>query len=181
LSNIFPTFSGADAFGGLIISFMVIKAGWGNTLTSLSELADASFDTAIKNKIRHAANNAIVDNFPGHAIEVRGIQGTKAGQNYLIEVEIAVPHNWPVGKTRAVEETVRKRIGEKVRGSRRVRVRFIPDEWHEQDFGEEFISPSVSARSSPEPEEEHNHHHSSNYHNEHVTNQQNGNGVKRRK
>jgi divalent metal cation (Fe/Co/Zn/Cd) transporter len=180
LSNVFPTFSGADAFGGLVISFMVIRAGWGNTWTALSELADASFDTAVKNKVHRAATNAVVDGFPGHAVEVRGIQGTKAGQNYIIEVEIAVPHDWPVGKTRAVEEAVRTRVGEKVRGARRVRVRFIPDKLHEQAFGEEFISPSVSARSSPEPEEEH-HHHSSNHNNEHATNQQNGNYVKRRK
>ena len=153
---------------------MVIRAGWGNTLTALSELADASFDPAIKSKVHRAATNAIADGFPGHTVEVRDIQGTKAGQNYLVEVDIAVPHDWPVGKTRAVEEAVRTRIGEKVRGSRRVKVRFLSDESSEQDFGEEFISPNTSMRSSPEPEEEH-------HHNEHITNQQNGNVVKRRK
>ena len=168
---------------------MVIRAGWGNTWTALSELADASFDATVKSKVHHAATNAIADGFPGHSVEVYDIQGTKAGQNYLIEVEIAVPHDCSVGKTRAVEEAVRMRIGEKVRGARRVRVRFLSDESREQDFGEEFISPSASARSSPEPEEEqhedqqhhrHHHHNSSDYHNEHSTNQQNGNGIKRR-
>lgn len=184
LSNVFPTFSGADAFGGLIISFMVIRAGWGNTWTALSELADASFDVAVKSRVHRAATSAIEDGFPGHTVEVRDIQGTKAGQNYLIEVEIAVPHDWSVGKTRAVEEAVRMRIGEKVRGARRVRIRFLSDESSEQDFGEEFISLNASARSSPEPEEEHHHHNnnsSSRHHHEHITNQQNGNGVKRRK
>ena len=178
---------------------MVIRAGWGNTWTALSELADASFDGTVKSRVHRAATNAIADGFPGHSVEVCGIQGTKAGQNYLIEVEIAVPHDWSVGKTRAVEEAVRMRIGEKVRGARRVRVRFLSDESREQDFGEEFISPSVSARSSPEPEDEqqaqhhqqqqqqhhHHHHHnnnnnSSNYHDEHSTDQPNGNGIKRR-
>ena len=114
-------------------------------------------------------------------MEVRDVQGTKAGQNYLIEVEVAVPYDWPVGRIRLVEEAVRTRIGEKVRGARRVRVRFLPDGSREQDFGEEFISPSVSARSSPEPEEEHHHHHHNNHHHEHATNQQNGNGVMKRK
>ncbi len=166
---------------------MVIRAGWGNTWTALSELADASFDATVKSKVHRAATNAIADGFPGHSVEVYDIQGTKAGQNYLIEVEIAVPQDWSVGKTRAVEEAVRMRIGEKVRGARRVRVRFLSDESREQDFGEEFISPNVSTRSSPEPEDEqqeeqhhHHHHNSSNYHNEHSTNQPNGNGIKRR-
>lgn len=159
---------------------MVIRAGWGNTWIALSELADASFDVEIKNKVRRAATNAIMDGFPGQAMEVRDVQGTKAGQNYLIEVEVAVPYDWPVGRIRLVEEAVRTRIGEKVRGARRVRVRFLPDGSREQDFGEEFISPSVSARSSPEPEEEH-HHHNNNHHHEHATNQQNGNGVMKRK
>ena len=42
---------------------------------------------------------------------------------------------------------VRTRIGEKVRGVRRVRIRFVPAET--EDVEDEFISPSVSARSSP--------------------------------
>jgi divalent metal cation (Fe/Co/Zn/Cd) transporter len=180
VSNIFPTFSGADALGGLLISWMVVRAGYGNTRTSLVELADASFDSEIKSKVQRAAEKALGEAFSGEGIEVRDVQGIKAGQNYLVEVELAVPSDCSVGRTRAVEEAVRVRIGEKVRGARRVRVRFVPDDLGDRDFLEEFISPSVSARSSPEPEEdrkndddhEHGHEHSPH---------PNGNGLRHRK
>src|ERR1700761_4579794 len=158
VSNIFPTFRGMDALGGLLISWLVVRAGWGNTKTSLVELADAGIDSEVKTKVQRAATKALAS-MQHHDIEVRKVQGIKAGQSYLLELEIAVPQDWTVTRTRAVEDAVRVRIGEKVRGARRVRVRFVPIDSGE-DFVEEFISPSVSARSSPEPEEQHEHDHS---------------------
>jgi divalent metal cation (Fe/Co/Zn/Cd) transporter len=155
---------------------MVIRAGYGNTWTSLVELADASFDPEIKSKVNRAAAKVLQEQFPGQNLQVRNVQGIKAGQNYLVDVEVTVPGDWSVGKTKLIEEAVRARIGQKVRGARRVRVRFLPEDSSDQDFMGEFVSPSVSARSSPEPEEEekhnHNHQHSS---------QPNGNGVRQRK
>lgn len=155
----------------------MVRAGFGNTWTSLVELADASFDSEVKSKVHRAASKALEENFAGQELEIRDVQGIKAGQNYLVEVEISVPNNWAVGKTRAIEEAVRTGIGAKVRGARRVRVRFVPDDSAgERDFMEEFISPSVSARSSPEPEEEHNHDHDHKH-----PPRSNGNGVRLRK
>jgi len=183
VSNIFPTFSGMDAVGGLLISWLVIRAGWGNTKTSLVELADAGIDDDVKAKVRRAATRA-VEAMQLQDVEVRKIQGIKAGQSYLLELELAVPQDWSVGKTRAVESAVRTRVGEKVRGARRVRVRFVPVESGD-DFVEEFISPSVSARSSPEPEDGHEHDrglsngHSHQGHNHNHT--PNGNGITKRK
>lgn len=167
-----------------MISWMVVRAGYSNTKTSLIELADASFDPEIKSKVQRAGRKALEENFPDQPIEVRYVQGIKAGQNYLVEVELTVPSDWSVGKTRAVEEAVRTRIGEKVRGVRRVRVRFVPEELGELDFREEFISPSVSARSSPEPEEENNYNHTHTHDHSHGKNhspQPNGNGLRQRK
>jgi len=154
---------------------MVIRAGYGNTWTSLVELADAGFDPEVKSKVNRAAAKALEEHFSGHSLQVRNVQGIKAGQNYLVDIEIAVPGDWSVDKTRLVEEAVRTRIGEKVRGARRVRVRFVPDDSTDQDFMEEFVSPSVSARSSPEPDEEDKHSH----HLRHS--QSNSNGVRHRK
>ena len=58
--------------------------------------------------------------------------------------------------TREVEEAVRTQVGAKVRGVRRVRVRFVPKETTTTEF-DEFIPGDVSPKSSPEPEEdEHN-------------------------
>jgi divalent metal cation (Fe/Co/Zn/Cd) transporter len=168
-----------DAVGGLAISWLVIRAGWVNTKTSLVELADAGIDDEMKGKVRQAATNAI-GAMSMQDIEVRRVQGIKAGQSYLLEIELAVPQDWSVGKIRAVEETIRTRVGERVRGARRVRVRFVPIE-SGHDFIEEFISPSVSARSSPEPEGEHDHAgHDANHDHKPMSNG-NGNGVTKRK
>jgi divalent metal cation (Fe/Co/Zn/Cd) transporter len=146
-----------DAVGGLAISWLVIRAGWANTKTSLVELADAGIDDEVKDKVRNVATKAI-EAMSMQDITVRKVQGIKAGQSYLLEIEIAVPQDWSVGKTSAVEDAIRTRVGERVRGARRVRVRFVPAESGD-DFVEEFISPSVSARSSPEPEDQHDHEH----------------------
>lgn len=181
VSNIFPTFAGMDSVGGLLISWLVIRAGWGNTYTSLVELADAGVDTEIKDKAQRAATKAL-EALGQPEVEVRKVQGIKAGQSYLLELELAVPHQWTVTQTRDVEEAVRTRIGEKVRGVRRVRVRFVPLEAAE-DFEEEFISPSVSARSSPEPDDEHEHsrNHEHSHGNGSAHQHANGNGVTKRR
>jgi divalent metal cation (Fe/Co/Zn/Cd) transporter len=186
VSNLFPTFAGMDSVGGLLISWLVIRAGWGNTYISLVELADAGVDSEIKDKVHRAATKAI-DALQLPEAEIRRVQGIKAGQSYLLELELAVPRNWTVTQTRDVEEAVRTRVGEKVRGARRVRIRFVPIEAHD-DFEEEFISPSVSARSSPEPEEvelshahEHDHDQNHAHSNGSTHKHSNGNGVTKRR
>lgn len=177
VSNIFPAFVGADSVGGLLISWLVIQAGWGNTRTALVELADQGIDQEVKDKVQAAAIKAL-EAMQQPSIEVRKVQGIKAGQSYLLELELAVPSDYTIIQTRAVEDAVRTRVGEKVRGARRVRVRFVPSDSGE-DFVQEFISPSVSARSSLEPEDEHEHSHSNGHTHDHQ--HPNGDGVMKRK
>lgn len=177
VSNIFPAFVGADSVGGLLISWLVIQAGWSNTRTALVELADQGIDQEVKDKVKAAATKALVAiQQPG--IEVRKVQGIKAGQSYLLELELAVLSDFTINETRAVEDAVRTKVGEKVRGARRVRVRFVPNDLGE-DSVHEFISPTVSARSSPEPEDEHEHNHSTGHTHDHQ--HPNGNGTTKRK
>lgn len=153
---------------------MVIRAGWGNTRAALLELADVGIDEEVKGSVRKAALKAIaIDLSSGelgsNKIEVRDVQGVKAGQNYLIDIELAVPETCTLAKIRGVEEAVRTRVGSKVRGVRRVKIRFVSKENDKPDFSDEFIGADVSPRSSPEPDDEeeatheHEHlHHSSN-------------------
>jgi len=155
-SNIFPTLQGFDSIGGLLITYLVVKTGWENTWIALEELADARMPEEVQTKSLKAAKQAVESKTD---VEVRNVQGIKAGQNYIMEVEVAVPGRWTLEQTRSVEQAVRERVGAKVRGARRVRVRFTERENEETDFMDEFISPSVSARSSPEPEGEHDEQH----------------------
>ena len=148
-----------DPVGGLIVSMMVIRAGWGNTRSALLELADVGIDKEVKNSVRKAASKAIsTDLSSGELgsshVEVRDVQGVKAGQNFLVDVELAVPETCTVAETCRVEDAVRKRIGSKVRGIRRVKIRFVSKENDKPDFSDEFIGADISPRSSPEPEDE---------------------------
>ena len=155
LANVFPSFAGVDALGGLLISWLVVKAGFGNTKTALVELADSSIDADMKSKVRSAAMQAIKD-LAEEKVQVRQVQGVKAGQNYLVELEIVVPQDWSVRKTQAIEEAVRKQVGDTVRGVRRVSIRHIAEGSDETNFMDEFVSPSVSIASKPKANEDGN-------------------------
>lgn len=158
---IFKDASWLDPVGGLLISLMVIKAGWGNTRTSLLELADTTVDDDIKASVRKAAVKALTSSRGSGGVGVRAVQGMKSGQNYLMDVELAVPGKWTVSRSREVEEAIRSRIAVGVRGVKRVKVRFVPAEREGVLFDEEFIAPEVASRGSPEPEaeEENDHDH----------------------
>lgn len=148
-----------DPVGGLIISLMVIQAGYGNTKTALFELADTTVGPEIKSSVRKAALKALTGHTGEQNIEIRDVEGIKSGQNYLMEVEIAAPRSWSIERTREVEEAIRAGVGSRVRGVRRVRVRFVPDDIQQSDFMDEFIPGDVSPRGSPEPEDAEEHHH----------------------
>ncbi|KAL3481793.1 cation efflux family-domain-containing protein [Aspergillus californicus] len=167
---LFQDASWLDPVGGLLISLMVIKAGWGNTRTSLLELADTTVDEEIRTAVQKAAAKALGTIDDGGQVKVRDVQGMKSGQNYLMDVELAVPGVWSVQRTREVEERVRATIGSSLRGVKRVKVRFIPLEHETLDFSEEFIAPEVISQANPEPEdstEEHEHDHDHEHGHEH--------------
>lgn len=142
-----------DPVGGLLISLMVIRAGWGNTRTSLLELADTTVDDDIKDSVRKAAAKVLTKTQEYEGVEVRDVQGMKSGQNYLMDLELAVPGTWSVNRSRQVEETVRSAVGSGVRGVKRMKVRFVPVEREGLLFDEEFIPPEVTSQGSPEPED----------------------------
>ena len=166
-AHIIADASWLDPVGGLIIAGMVIKAGWGNTMTSLFELADVTVDPETKEKVRRSATKALkgdeAKGLPGveygSDAEIRDIQGIKSGQNYLIDLELAVPNTFTLQETSIIEEAIRARVGSKVRGVRRVRVKFVSTGDNHSTLAGDFISPSVSPRSSPEPEDEHEQNH----------------------
>lgn len=162
-ANFLHDASWLDPVGGLFISLLVIRAGWGNTYSALLELADRSIDEEVKGNVRKQAMKVLSGPeaiSEGHEVEVREISGIKSGQNYLIDVELAVPNGWTVEDCRGVEDAVRTRVGGKVRGVRKVRVRFVPkEEVQALDKFDEFIPGDVSPKTSPEPEEEDEHDH----------------------
>ncbi|RYP91002.1 hypothetical protein DL770_002832 [Monosporascus sp. CRB-9-2] len=155
-----------DPVGGLLISLMVVKAGVENTISALFELADRAIDDEVKGSVRKQAQKVFADITEGHEMELRDVSGVKSGQNYLVDLEMAVPSAWTLQDVKDAEDRVRTRVGAKVRGVRRVRVRFIPKEVPVPPKFDEFIPGNVSPRSSPEPEEEdHDHGHSHNHSN----------------
>lgn len=160
-SHVLDNVSWLDPVGGLVVSMMVIRAGWGNTGSALLELADVGVAEEIKVSVQETASKALGEEsfgsgrVTGNQVQVRDVQGVKAGQNYLINIVLAVPGEWTVQETSLVEDAVRERIASKVRGARRVRVRFVAKGDEASDFADEFIRADVSP-SSLEPDD-HNH------------------------
>lgn len=139
---------------------MVIQAGWGNTKSALLELADVGVEDEMKEKVTKAATKAL-DSVSSvtKKVEVRAVQGVKAGQNYLMDVEVGVPGSWTVDQTRAIEDLLREQVGAKVRGVKKVRVRFVTNSTGEPDFLDEFITGDVTGTTTTESEHEHDHDH----------------------
>ena len=159
-SNVFHNVSWLDPVGGLIVSMMVIRAGWGNTGNALLELSDVGVATDIVDSIRKATANTLTEvslasgKVEGSKIEVQDVQGVKAGQNYLMDIQLAVPSDWSVDETHHVESLVRERVGAKVRGVRRVRIRFVSKTSGTLSLGDEFISKNVSPSDIPDSDDE---------------------------
>jgi divalent metal cation (Fe/Co/Zn/Cd) transporter len=163
-----------DPVGGLLISLLVIKAGWGNTISALAELADAGIDNEVKTSVIRAVSKSLATMENGSEVELKEVEGVKSGQNYLVDLQIAVPKSWTVEEVRAVEEGVREVVGAKVRGVRRVKVRFVPKDDESTSLFDEF----VSRQSSPEPEEHDHEHHDHSHDHAHEHTHTNGNGKK---
>lgn len=185
-AHVFTDASWLDPVGGLIISAMVIRAGWGNSKNALLELADVTVDDEVKASVKKVTAKALHGDVQkgiegvklGHEVEIRDVQGIKSGQNYLIDVELAVPRTFTLEQTELIENAVRARIGSKVRGVRRVRVKFVPTEDTTSTLASDFIATNMSPRSSPEPETEdengHEHDHDHSHSNGHVHQHANG-------
>ena len=143
-----------DPVGGLVISLMVVQAGWGNTKSALLELADVGVETEMREKVEKVTTKALESvTTASDPVTVRYIQGIKAGQNYLMDVELGVPSTWTVEQTRNIENLVRERVGAKVRGVKKVRVRFVANSEDKPDFMDEFITGGVSATEDPSAHE----------------------------
>lgn len=159
-SNVLNNAAWLDPVGGLVISLMVVQAGWGNTKSALYELADIGVEDEMKENVTKAAAKALESiNTAAEKVEVRAVQGVKAGQNYLMDVEVGVPGTWTVDQTRAVEDLLRERVGAKVRGVKKVRVRFVTNSTGEPDFLDEFITGDATGTATPESGHEHDHDH----------------------
>ncbi|OAQ68022.1 cation efflux family protein [Pochonia chlamydosporia 170] len=151
-ANVVENAAWLDPVGGLLISIMVVKAGYDNTKEAMYELADRSLDDEVKTNVRKQAHRALANVSEGHEAELRDISGTKSGQNYLVDVELAVPGAWTVDDVKDLEDAVRMQVGSKVRGVRRLRVRFVSRDKAVNEKFDEFIS-GQDALQKPEPEE----------------------------
>lgn len=180
-SNVLNNAQWLDPVGGLVISLMVVQAGWGNTKNALLELADVGVDQEMQDKVHKAASNALAGaTATSESVCVRAVQGVKAGQNYLMDVELGVPGTWTIEQSRGVENLVRERVGANVRGVKKVRVRFVTNSAQEPDFLDEFIPGHVSEVTQSASEVEHSH--TVHGHDDHLAHCEDaGDSVKRRK
>lgn len=141
-----------DPVGGLIISGMIVQAGWSNTKAAVLELADASVEA----EVRESAHAAAAEFIASHGATIRAVQGVKSGQNLMFDVEVVVPADWSVAQCDQVGQELRQAIASKVRGTRRVVVRFTNKE--AEAFQDEFLEPpadEISSETAKEHDDDH--------------------------
>ena len=152
-----------DPVGGLLVSLMVIRAGWANTGNAARELADISIDEEMKESIRASASKSLVSqkgvssSLSGERVEIRDVSGVKAGQNFLVELKLGVSDTASLKETSSIEAKVREDLGASVRGLRRVRIKFVPNSDILPELPSEFIAADAGATGSPEPGTDHHH------------------------
>lgn len=142
-----------DPVGGLVISGMIVQAGWGNTTAALLELADVGMDEDVRVNVRKTVEGVVGRIVGVGAGAVRGVQGIKSGQNFLVEVEVAVPQDWSLVQGDELKREIRDAVGGKVKGVRKLSVRVVPQGMDEGAFEDMFI-----ARENQSEVEEHNDH-----------------------
>ena len=146
-----------DPVGGLIISLMVVQAGWANTKSALFELADVGIDDETTENVRTITTTAIEEissigdtRTSGYEnIELRRVQGLKSGQNYLISLEMGVPADWSVERLQFIENTIRSKIRKNVKGVRKIGIKFVQSNEPVAEFSSDFVN--SSREGSPEP------------------------------
>lgn len=146
-----------DPVGGLIISGMIVQAGYGNTKAALLELADVSIEDDMKHKIESAASQALGDlKLPTESAPQ--VQGIKSGQNYLIEVAVTVPSTWTLEQMTEAENSIREKVSSAAQGIKRVSIRFTSSDNTADAFANEFVA-SKDQKHVHEHEHEHDHSH----------------------
>jgi divalent metal cation (Fe/Co/Zn/Cd) transporter len=146
-----------DPVGGLIISGMIVQAGYGNTKAALLELADVSIEDDMKHNIESAASQALGDlKLPTESAPQ--VQGIKSGQNYLIEVAVTVPSTWTLEQMTEAENGIREKVSSAAQGIKRVSIRFTSSDNTADAFANEFVA-SNDQKHAHEHEHEHEHSH----------------------
>jgi divalent metal cation (Fe/Co/Zn/Cd) transporter len=147
-----------DPVGGLAISGMIVQAGWGNTKSAMLELADVAMDEEVKENVEKAAATALQAQSSGEA-DIRGVQGIKSGQNFLVDIEVGAPSHYTVGQLDAIKSALRQQISADVKGIRRVTVRFTAEK-EGVPFADEFIAGKEENLDEHGHEHDHDHDHS---------------------
>ncbi|KAI5267097.1 hypothetical protein E4T47_08157 [Aureobasidium subglaciale] len=146
-----------DPVGGLIISGMIVQAGYGNTKAALLELADVTIEDDMKQKIESATSTALADlKLPTESAPQ--VQGIKSGQNYLIEIAVTVPSSWTLQQMSEAEDVVREKVAKAAQGIKRISIRFTSSENTADAFANEFVA-SQDQKTGGEHEHEHEHEH----------------------
>lgn len=150
-----------DPVGGLVISGMIVQAGYGNTKAALLELADVGVEGEMRQKVEDATHAAL----QGSEANATAVQGMKSGQNFLMEVAVTVPSSWTVRQLQETEDHIRETVGKSVKGVKRVAVRFDSQDAGQGAFSKEFLA---FEQSDTVESEQHDHDHDHDHDQDHA-------------
>ncbi|GAB7357744.1 hypothetical protein MBLNU459_g0399t1 [Dothideomycetes sp. NU459] len=165
-SHFIPNAQWLDPVGGLIISGMIVQAGYGNTKNALLELADVGVDEDIRLGVEQAAAEALsASKVPSEKAPV--VQGIKSGQNYLMEIAVSVPGSLTLDELKQVEQSVRETVAARVKGVKRVTIRFVDARSEGDAFADEFVASTEGEEHSHDHDHDHAHDHAHGHSNDH--------------
>lgn len=156
--NVFTGAQWLDPVGGLIISGMIVQAGYQNTKAALLEIADEGITQEVKEPIEKAVREVLGDFQQKGVSDAVEVQGIKSGVNYLVEVAVKVPENWTLTQMDELEGSIRERVAKKTRGTKRIAVKFGTIKAEGSIFAREYVA-AEEGRELLEDEEEHDHNH----------------------
>lgn len=127
-----------DPAGSLVITWMVLRTGWAITKESFLELLDVSFDEDERERVHKVVVEALKAcdvSKEKVAAKISGIEGTKSGRNYLVDVVLVVQGSCSVDGTSAVSESVGAKVRAELKEVKRLKIEFISTEAVERRLG----------------------------------------------
>ncbi|QLL32878.1 hypothetical protein HG536_0D04000 [Torulaspora globosa] len=167
-SGYFFNIQSLDAFGGLIVSGLVIKAGGEGMLSALRELADQSLPRdddrylEVESAINDALGKLVSNNNAGRPYAIKDLTVLPSGPNLRANVVLETPlQRWDnvldIKEFEIVSDHLRTILYRDIPALRRLHIEFVEEATEEDDSPEDQQAPSGHHHSHSTSSETHKH------------------------
>ncbi|BFZ60768.1 mitochondrial metal transporter [Saitoella coloradoensis] len=108
------SWSWLDPLGGVLVSAMIVQAGWATGRGAFLELVDRTMEEDVREQIAGAAQKSLRSVQSEGLPEIIGVKGTKSGPGYLVQVGVAVKGDMTVMDAGKIDKIVREVVEKEV-------------------------------------------------------------------